>query len=198
MRQSMRAALAVLVIGGVQVGTCVGHEEDSGAKLAGKFSVVIQEDCVYSASGFGPAPLFEALGPTTRGSATTQGIATLAKDGTGEIVGRFAFIGTNPALTPALGQTTTCPLTYSVRADGEFSASYNCTGITTVGTGARIALENFQNGMQVNGHARNNKHVLAASTGLAIENVGSLAAPAVPRMCHRTFQLMKIESKKNM
>jgi hypothetical protein len=192
MRKAVRAALAVMALGAVQAGTCLGHDGGSNQKLSGKYSVLIQEDCVYSASGFGSAPLFEALGPVTRGTATIQGVATLSKDGTGEIVARYAHIGTNPAITPALGMTATCPLTYTIDPDRAFTATYNCTGTTVLGTGARIALENFQNGMQVTGHAHGRKSVLAASTALAIENVGSLAAPPVPRMCHRTFQLMSI------
>ena len=192
MRKAVRTALAVMAIGVVQAGTCLGHDGGSSQKLSGKYSVLIQEDCVYSASGFGSAPLFEALGPVTRGTGTIQGIATLSADGTGEIVARYAQIGTNPAITPALGMTATCPLTYTMDTDRGFKATYNCTGTTVLGTGARIALEVFQNGMQVTGHAHGRKSVLAASTALSIENVGSVAAPPVPRMCHRTFQLMSL------
>jgi hypothetical protein len=195
MKSAARAGIAVLVLAGVQAGTCAAHEEEPSNRLAGTFGVVIQEDCVYSASGFGPAPLFEALGPTTRTSGTIQGTAALKVDGTGTISARSAVIGTNPAITPALGMTAVCPLNFSIGPAQTFEASYNCTGVTTVGTGARINLETFQNGMQVSGHARGKNLVLAASTALAIENVGSLAAPPVPRMCHRTFQLMKTKSQ---
>ncbi|MBB6095219.1 hypothetical protein HNQ60_004109 [Povalibacter uvarum] len=160
--------------------------------LKGKYAVVIQEDCVFSASGFGPGPLFQALGPVTRGTGTLQGEAILSSDGTGQMTLNNAFIGTNPALTPALGYALTCPVQHSVGPAGDFEATFDCTGVTTTGTGSQVALQVFQNGMAVNGHARAKRFVLAASTGLDIETIGSAAATPVQRMCHRTFQLLKL------
>ena len=52
-------------------------------------------------------------------------------------------------------------------------------------------LEISHDGMQVRGHARGKRFVLAASTAFAIETAASTLAPPAPRMCHRTFQLLK-------
>ena len=163
---------------------------DAGS-LKGKYGVVIHEDCVFSPSGFGPGPLFQPLGATSRGGGTLQGTATLRSDGTGEMALDGAFLGTSASLTPALGYALTCPLQYTITAGGDFAAKYSCTGVTTIGTGSQIGLEISHDGMQVRGHARGKRFVLAASTAFAIETAAGTLAPPAPRMCHRTFQLLK-------
>lgn len=194
----MKLFVNLMVPAVLLAGSLAGAQEapaGNAGKLKGSYAVVIEEECVYSPSGFGPGPVFDRLGPTTHGASTLKGVATLNADGTGEMAVSMASIGTNASISPALGYQLTCPLQYAVDADGKFDAQYDCTGTTTLGTGSRIGLAVFQNGMHVSGHARNKRFVLAAGTELLIESVGSEGSPATSRMCHRTFQLLKTKER---
>jgi len=157
----------------------------SALALTGEFVFTGTEQCAY-ASGFGPLPMLQAIGPVTLQSSTLHGSLILAADGTGRLTGRIASLQAfaESAATPAMQSSLNCTVTHSLTLTGELRLERTCHGTRSRGTGSANAQTWTASPIRESGQFNANTIVLA-DTELAAESL-STAGVNLARLCHRT------------
>lgn len=188
--------LAVLVLAAAAprliANTDKTERSPSHAAVAGKFAFNETEHCVY-ASGFGPPPMLQAVGPVSLQTTTAQGVVTLEADGTGQVTGRMASIQETQttAATPALQSSFTCSARYQLAAKGEFRLQRDCRGVRLRGNGSAGAQTWSVELPEASGYLRGDL-LLLTDTGLAVEAL-SVVGIKLSRLCHRSLMAMRLE-----
>ena len=106
-------------------------------RLHGDYSAISHEFCASSASDFGPAPNFQAFGPISNSSSTSQSVQTFHGDGTFSSTSHSLVTSTPTSdgspVFPAAENQFTCTGTYQVHADDTFDLTTTCAGTQVAG-----------------------------------------------------------------
>jgi hypothetical protein len=169
-------------------------------KLHGRYAFQQTETCVNSPAGFGPAPGFAALGPTSGGTAATSNISIFNGDGTFTLEGDGLVIGLklpDPSVAvtnPATQSHYVCNGTYQVNPDDTYTTEYTCTG--NVLTGVVPGLAFILTGGRSDGLIISKKEIQIKQGAVSTEVISTIYGP-VPRICSHTGTGAKLGKDKD-
>ena len=160
------AVVALLTVGSASAADTPQARLDK--RLRGEYALVSHEQCASSASGFGAAPNFQALGPVSTSSAIASGTQV--------------FSGTGTFTTTALSQAPVPPPTDGSPVFPINVSEIVCTGTYVVHADDTVDIESSCSGTQVAGRFAG----LLKTTGSPVHYSG--------RLLGKTLQLSHINA----